>query len=395
MSAAAFSKEQMLPQRIGPIPAAASDPAALLEQLKLHKRALVQSYARASDVRGALAVSSTLLPMGALWYAAAWIGSAHGAVALLLALPMSLLLLRCFALLHDCGHGSLFRTARLNRAFGFVFGVISGMPQYVWSQHHHYHHCTNGNWSRYRGPLAILSVQEFDALTPRQQRAYVRSRHPALAPLAGLMYLIGQPRLNWLRGTRDLLAHLRREKVAQPDVALRTLAAQFRTRRWKTAAEYRHMTLNNLVLLALWVLMSLWLGAALFFGLYLLGTALAGAAGLVLFTVQHNFEPSYAGDDHEWDYDEAALYGSSFLVLPGWLNWCTANIGYHHVHHLSARIPSYRLPACHAEHAALFAGVHRLRLRDILPSLDYLLWDADGRRLMTVAAHRAARERAA
>lgn len=367
----------------------AADRAALLATLKQRKRALVRRYARPSDLRGALAVTGTLFPLAGLWFAAAWIADAWGAVALLLALPMSLLLLRCFALLHDCGHGSLFRSARLNRAFGFAFGVISGMPQYVWSQHHDHHHQTNGNWSRYRGPLAILSVQEFEALSLEHQRSYVRSRHPALAPLAGLLYLIVQPRLNWMRGTLDLMAYVRREKASQPDVPLRALAATFRTRHWKTWAEYRHMTLNNLVLLGLWGLMSLWIGPALFFGLYLLGSALAGAAGLVLFTVQHNFEHSYAGDDSAWDYDEAALYGSSFLALPRWLNWCTANIGYHHVHHLSARIPSYRLVACHADNAALFAGVHRLTLKDILPSLDFLLWDTAGRRLLTVAQHRA------
>lgn len=354
-----------------------------------------RDYPRSSDARGGMAVSGTLLPLAALWVAAGWMRAQPWLAALLLVLPMSLLLLRCFSLLHDCGHGSLFRSARLNRTFGFVFGVLSGMPQYVWSQHHHYHHRTNGNWQRYRGPLAILSVDEFDALTQQQQRRYVRARNPVLAPLAGLMYLIVQPRLNWLRGTLELATFVWRQKRAQPQLALRDLAAQFRTRRWNSAAEYRHMTFNNLLLLTLWLLMSLWLGPLLFFGLYLLSAALSGAAGLVLFAVQHNFEHSYAGDDRDWDYDEAALYGSSFLVLPRWLNWCTANIGYHHLHHLSARIPSYRLPACHAQNAALFVEVPRLTLRDVRPSLDYLLWSPAQRRLLTVAEHLSGRAPAA
>jgi acyl-lipid omega-6 desaturase (Delta-12 desaturase) len=397
VSAVAFSVLPALPAAIDPraLHASAADRATVLDQLKRRKRALVDEWARSSDPRGWTEASSTLLPLAGLWLAAGWMRAQPGLAMLLLVLPMSLLLLRCFSLLHDCGHGSLFRSARLNRAFGFVFGVLSGMPQYVWSQHHHYHHTTNGNWSRYRGPLAILSVDEFDALTPEQQRRYVRARNPALAPLAGLMYLIMQPRVNWLRGTLELATFVLHEKRRQPEVALRDLAKQFRTRRWNSAAEYRHMTLNNLVLLALWLFMSLWLGPALFFGLYLLSAALSGAAGLVLFTVQHNFEHSYAGDDQQWDYDEAALYGSSFLVLPGWMNWCTANIGYHHLHHLSARIPSYRLAACHAQNAALFAEVPRLTLADIRPSLDYLLWSPAQRRLLTVAEHRADRSAAA
>jgi acyl-lipid omega-6 desaturase (Delta-12 desaturase) len=371
-------------------PALFEDRLALLAQLKGRKRALVHQYARSSNVRGWVAVTNTLLPLVGLWVIMSEFASHWEAVALLV-VPMSLLLLRSFALLHDCGHGSLFHSKQLNRIFGFVFGVISGMPQYVWSQHHHYHHTTNGNWSRYRGPLAILSVAEFDALTPRQQRRYIQSRHLALAPLAGLLYLVVQPRVNWLRGLGGLAAHVWREKTLHADVSIRQIVAQFRTRYWKTPAEFRHMTLNNIVLLALWALMSLWSGPAFFFSVYLISASLAGAAGLVLFTVQHNFEHSYAGDDHEWDYDEAALYGSSFLVLPGWLNWCTAHIGYHHIHHLSARIPSYRLVDCHEENAALFAAVPRLTLRDVPPSLKYLLWDESERRLLTVVDHRAMR----
>lgn len=361
-----------------------------LQSLKRHKRGLVDDYARPDDQHGLVQALSTLLPLAALWAAVALSTSEWPLAAVLLVLPMSLFLLRAFALLHDCGHGSQFRSGSLNRGFGFVFGVISGMPQYVWSQHHHYHHKTNGNWSRYRGPLAILSVGEYDALTPVRRRGYVRARHIGMAPLAGLLYLIVNPRLTWLRGTVALAAFVWREKRASPGRSLLQHAAQFRTHHWKSAAEYRHMTLNNLVLLGLWGLMSVLLGPALFFGVYLASAALAGAAGIVLFTVQHNFEHAYAGDDTDCDYDAAALYGSSFLVLPGWLNWFTADIGYHHVHHLSARIPNYRLAACHAEHAHLFSGTRRLYLKDIGPSLKCLLWDPTARRIVTVKEHETA-----
>ena len=87
-------------------------------------------------------------------------------------LLISLFTLRVFALMHECGHGSLFRTQPLNRAFGFLLGVVSGMPQYVWSQHHNYHHANNGNWEKYRGPYTTLSVDEYAAMTDAQQRMY-------------------------------------------------------------------------------------------------------------------------------------------------------------------------------------------------------------------------------
>lgn len=356
-------------------------------RIKLAKRDLVSTYAKPRDARGLWESSVTLIPLAGLWVMLALGADEYWYLPALLVIPISLLMLRSFSLLHDCGHGSLFRSRGLNRVFGFTFGVVSGMPQYVWSQHHQYHHTTNGNWSRYRGPLAILSVAEYGQLTNEQKQRYVSQRQFWLAPLAGLLYLVVQPRLTWLRGTADLLRYVIREAYVQDDVPLSQIARQFRTRHWKDAAEYRHMLMNNLVLLGLWAIGCWALGPVVFIGTYLATAALAGAAGLVLFTVQHNFEGSYAGDDHDWDYDEAALFGSSFLVLPAWLNWCTANIGYHHVHHLSARIPCYRLQDCHRAYESLFEGVPRLTLWDIQRSLEFLLWDPTQRRLLTVAQH--------
>lgn len=363
---------------------------ASVQRLKARKRELITTYGQSEDGRAVAQVAATLLPLAALWGVTVLaLQGGYPVVIVLLLLLMSLFLLRVFALMHECGHQSLFRSKRLNRIFGFVFGVVSGMPQYVWAQHHNYHHATNGNWAKYRGPLAILSVDEYDALTPRQQRAYVRARHLVMAPLAGLLYLILNPRLTWIKGTAQLLWHLIRMKRAQPRVSLRAHAATFRTRYWNSAAEYRHMTLNNLVLLSIWCLMAWLIGPGPFFLVYLVSSSLAGAAGIVLFTVQHNFEHAYASDGNGWDYDEAALRGTSFLVLPGWLNWFTANIGYHHIHHLSSRIPNYRLVACHTENEALFTGVRRLTLADIVPSLKFLLWDTHARRIVSVAEHRA------
>ncbi len=100
-----------------------------------------------------------------LWWAA--LLSVHLSYWLTVAavLLISLFTVRAFALMHECGHGSLFRTQRLNRAFGFLLGVVSGMPQYVWSQHHNFHHANNGNWEKYRGLYTTLSVDEYAAMT--------------------------------------------------------------------------------------------------------------------------------------------------------------------------------------------------------------------------------------
>lgn len=356
-------------------------PAPAMPSPRSGTRTLVARFARSDDRRASLQVASTLIPLGLLW----WLVAVGHGWAVVLAVPvMSLFLLRAFALMHDCGHRSLFRRGALNAACGFVFGVLTGMPQYVWSRHHAYHHATNGNWSKYRGPLGTLSLEEFAQMSPARQQQYRRARWVGMAPLAGLMYLVVNPRLNWLRGCAALLVHLLRGGIAQPQVGWRAQARVFRTRHWASAAEFRHMSLNNLALLGLWAAMSSLIGASLFFTIYLLATALAGAAGIVLFTVQHNFDHAYASDDQGWDHETAAIHGTSFLELPGWLNWFTADIGYHHVHHLCARIPNYRLAACHAAHAEQFAEVRRLRLSDVLPSLRCLLWDREARRIVSI-----------
>jgi omega-6 fatty acid desaturase (delta-12 desaturase) len=342
----------------------------------------------ASNIRGLLQLGSTLVPMALLWMAVLYsLEYSWWLTAALIAL-LSLFTLRALVLMHECGHGSLCRTQSLNRSCGFVLGVVSGMPQYVWSQHHAFHHATNGDWQRYRGPLTTPSVSEFAALTPLRQRLYLVARSLPMAPLGGFFYLIFNPRFNWLRGSLALLRHVWQLKWRTPGIALHTHAGSFQTRLWNSSREYHHMCWNNIVLLAGWVTLCLTVGAGRFFLIYLISVSLAGGAGIVLFTVQHNFEHAYATDSVHWDADAGALHGTSFLQLPGWLNWFTANIGYHHVHHLSARIPNYRLVRCHRENAHLFTAVRRVRFMGIHRALQCLIWDAAANRIISVAEFR-------
>jgi omega-6 fatty acid desaturase (delta-12 desaturase) len=355
--------------------------------IKALKRTIIHAHAKPDDRNGLLASATTLLPLAALWYVAVLSVEVSYWLTAVVVVLMCLFLLRVFVLMHECGHGSLFRSARLNQAFGFVFGVLSGMPQYVWSKHHMFHHSTNGNWSRYRGPLNIVAVDDYAAMTPRQQRRYRNARSLWLAPLAGFVYLLLNPRLTWVRGSLGLLRHMVRQKIAQPGVPLRAHAASFETPYWSSRAEYWHMSANNVALLALWAVMASLVGPGLFFACYVASVSLAGGAGIVLFTVQHNFEHSYASAEEGWDYDTAAIEGTSFLVLPAWLNWFTANIGYHHVHHLSARIPFHRLVECHAEYEHLFEDVRRITLAQIPAALKCVLWDTAARRIVSVAEY--------
>ena len=356
---------------------------ASIGDLQQQMRTAVRCHAKPNNLTAFTQVLTTLVPLGLLWWGAVagarlsyWLTAAA-------TLAISLFTLRVFALMHDCGHGSLFRSQRLNQAVGFLFGVIAGMPQYVWSQHHNFHHANNGNWDKYRGPLTTLSTGEYGALSATQQRLYRYVRTVGAAPAGGFLYLIFNPRYTWLKGSIQLLVHVLRGFIANPRAPLASHVASFKTRYWQSRDEYWHMTWNNLVLLSIWALMCLACGTALFFAVYVASVSLAGGAGIVLFTVQHNFEHAYASDTERWDYYTGAIEGSSFLLLPGWLDWFTVDIAYHHIHHLSASIPNYCLVKCHESNQHLFANVTRIKLSQVLKASKCLLWDTNAQRIIS------------
>ncbi len=347
-------------------------------QWQARKRAIVDGYATPSNARGALQFLTVVGPIAALWAAIPQAAKVSPWLVVAAVALLSLFLLRGFVLMHDCGHHSLFRNRTLNRLGGFLLGVLAGLPQQVWAENHRYHHYTNGNWAKYRGPLNVACVTDYLAMNTGERRQYRYARDILLSPLAGCVYFLVNPRITWLRASVELL----RRRLARPG-SPQTLA-DAPLRYCASVAHYRYMTWNNLLLLAASGLMAWAVGPWLFLACYLASGSLAGGYGIVLFTVQHNFEHSYASADEGWDRDEAALRGTSFLVLPRWLNWITANAAYHHVHHLCAGVPNYRLAACHRAHEALFSGVRRVGLFEIPGALKHILWDLAARRLVSV-----------
>jgi acyl-lipid omega-6 desaturase (Delta-12 desaturase) len=351
------------------------------------KRSIIDRHVRPSNLKGFIQVTTTLLPLAALWTAVALSPRLSYGLTACLVIMITFLQLRVFIMMHECGHSSLFRHPSLNKAFGFVFGLLTGMPQYVWAQRHHYHHSTNGNWSKYQGPLNIISVDKYAAMNEAEQRKYRNERSIWLAPLAGLMYLLITPRVTWLKGSVSLGLYLIKQKIAQPGLSFKTLAAGYKTTLWASPQEYWHMFWNNVVLLCLWCLMALAMGPLLFFVCYFVSGAVSGGGSILLFTLQHNFEHSYASGDEGWNYNQAAMEGTSYLVLPAWMNWMTANIAYHHIHHLSARIPNYCLYDCHKEYEGLFSEVTRLRVSQIPGALKCILWHTQAGRIISIAEY--------
>ena len=339
-------------------------------------RNLLKAHTNSSNLLAIMQLANTLIPCALLWY----LYSLAITISLWFVVPfsivMALFLLRGFVLMHDCGHKSFFKSNRANEIVGFILGVYSGIPQYVWSKHHAYHHATNGDWAKYQGPLSIITTEKYLAMGKWRQKGYAAFRHPLIfAPFGGFYYLLFNPRFTWILGSARMLFYIIKNKIKDRNLSVGELFNNYKSQYWRTTKEYMHMFYNNIALFAMWIVMCNLIGTGAFFLLYVISMSLAGGAGLLLFTVQHNFEDSYASDTSEWDYYKGALEGSSYLVLPKLLNWFSADIAYHHVHHLSASVPNYRLASCHYKFEHLFKGVKRITLKECMPSLKYILWD--------------------
>ncbi len=332
-------------------------------------------YTGKSNAIGTRQTLLTIIPFILLWVGYAYTIEISRYLVIPFSILLTLFILRSFVMMHDCGHGSLFKSKRANQIAGFIFGVITGMPQFVWSKNHNYHHNTNGDWVKYGGVFNILSTDQYAQLSEKEQRRYWLFRQPLILIPAGFFYVLFNPRFNWLAGNLTMLLKVLRSLLKLNLSEAADVVRKWETKYWKGKEDYLHMTYNNLVLLSIWFIMSRAIGAGDFFLLYVISTSLAGSVGILLFTIQHNFEDSYATDTARVNHYRAALEGTSMLVLPKVLNWFTADIAYHHIHHLSTAIPNYRLAACHKEFESLFANVKKVHLRDLLSTFKYQLWD--------------------
>jgi omega-6 fatty acid desaturase (delta-12 desaturase) len=272
------------------------------------------------------------------------------------AVPASGFLLRTYIVFHDCAHGSFLPAKRANVWLGVLLGLLVYSPFHSWRHSHAVHHATAGDLDRRGvGDVLTLTVAEYAASPWRRRLGYRLFRNPLVMFGLGPIYaMVLQPRLV----SRSARPRVRRSVLAT-NIALAILVAALC---WLVGwREY---------LLVQWP-------AAL----------LAGSAGVWLFYVQHQFEDTYWQSANDWSYADAALRGSSHLRLPRVLQFFTGNIGLHHVHHLSARIPNYNLQRAHDENP-IFHGVPTLSVWDGLRAVRLKLWDEDRGRLVTFAEAR-------
>jgi acyl-lipid omega-6 desaturase (Delta-12 desaturase) len=313
-------------------------------------------YAQPDLGRSALDVMTSVVPyvaLTALMYAALEVSVL---LTLIIAVPAAGFLVRTFIVFHDCAHGSFLPSRRANAWLGTACGLLVYSPFHSWRHEHALHHATSGNLDRRgRGDVETLTVAEYTALPALRRLAYRLFRNPlVMLGLGPFWALLLQPRLvpTWARARYG-------RKIVATDVALAGL-------------------LGGLCA-------SLGWRAVL---LVQLPTAIvAGAAGIWLFYVQHQFEGVYWERRQEWSFAEASLQGSSHLQLPRLLKFFSGNIGLHHVHHLNARIPNYNLQRAHDENE-IFHRVPELTLWDGIRALRLKLYDEQAGRLVSFAQAR-------
>ncbi|SMX44591.1 fatty acid desaturase [Actibacterium lipolyticum] len=325
-------------------------------------RAWVQvlaKYREPNHFRSVFEIAVTMVPFFALWAIAWWALSVSYLLAFAIASMNAWFLVRLFAIQHDCGHSAFFRNRHVSDWVGRALGVLTLTPYDVWRRSHSIHHSAAGNLDkRGMGDIHTLTVNEYRALSFWGRVGYRLYRNPIVLFVIGPAYIF----------------------VIQNRLPLGFMRAGWQY--WVSAMG------TNIALAAI-------IAGIIYFGglmpvllIFLPTTLIAASIGVWLFYVQHQFEETHWDQDQDWQLHDAALHGSSHYVMPKVLQWLTANIGVHHVHHLYSRIPFYRLTEVLRDHATL-AEAQRLTIMESFACVKLQLWCEKERRLLSFRQARA------
>jgi omega-6 fatty acid desaturase (delta-12 desaturase) len=312
-------------------------------------RKAVRPYQNPEMTRSIWQLVTSLGPYFILMGLMFWSLSVSYWLTLLLAIPAAGFMVRTFIIFHDCGHGSFFKSRKANDVVGYITGIITFTPYYKWRHDHAIHHATAGDLDRRgTGDVWTATVEEYLSFPVWKRLVYRIYRNPVVMFLINPVILFG-------------IGH----RFAGKEAKSRERASVYWT---------------NLTLLGILVLAYYTVGLKAYFLVQLPIIWIGTGVGVWLFYVQHNFEGVYWERHEEWDFAKAGLEGSSFYKLPKVFQWFTGNIGFHHIHHLSPRIPNYLLERCHRENPIF--QVKPITLLNSFKSLSFRLWDEKGRKLV-------------
>jgi omega-6 fatty acid desaturase (delta-12 desaturase) len=326
-------------------PAQATSPADNLAWKKV-----VAEFEKPSAGRAIWQIINTLVPYAFLWYLMLISLAVSWWLVVPLAMLAGLFLVRVFIIFHDCGHGSYFKSRKANNVAGFITGLLTFTPFYHWRWEHAIHHASAGHLDkRGTGDVWTMTVQEYLESSRGKRFAYRLARNPVVLFVIAPLFLF---------------------VVRQRFPSTKANPRERRSVHWM-----------NLAVFAMAVALGWIYGFLPYLLIQLIIMAVAGGVGVWMFYVQHQFEGVYWERDEDWDFTAAALQGSSFYKLPKILQWFSGNIGFHHIHHLSARIPNYNLERCHWSHP-MFRDVKPITMVSSLKSFSLRLWDENRKKLV-------------
>ncbi|MBE0409910.1 MAG: fatty acid desaturase, partial [Anaerolineales bacterium] len=257
---------------------------------------------------------------------------------------------RIFIIFHDCGHGSFFKSNKANAIVGFITGVLTLTPYEHWRHDHAIHHASVSNLDRRGvGDVMTLTVKEYLELPYFKKIGYRAMRHPLV------LFLLGPPLL-------FIFGH----RIARRGAGKRQRHSVYWT---------------NIAIILILLIVTLTIGLRTYLLVQAPVFLIAFSVGVWLFYIQHQFKGTYWEKQENWDFETAALKGSSFYKLPKLLKWFSGNIGFHHIHHLSPRIPNYNLEKCQNENT-IFKDIKPISLLSSLKSIKLHLWDEEQRMLV-------------
>lgn len=316
-----------------------------------HLRKQVSPYEKSDTKDSVRQLINTIVPFILLWVLAYQSLSISYLLTFALSVVAAGFLTRIFIIFHDCCHHSFFKNRLANKIIGTMTGVLTMFPYSQWQHSHSVHHATSGNLDkRGTGDLWMLTVDEYVAASFWVRLSYRLYRNPLVMFGLGPIYVF-------------LITNRFNRKGA----------------RWK---ERINTYITNVSIFALVGLLCWAIGWEAFLLVHGPIFFIAGVVGIWLFYVQHTFEDSYFEEDKTWEYVKAAVEGSSYYKLPKFLQWLTGNIGFHHVHHLSPRVPNYKLEAVHNNTPPL-QHVPTITLATSLSSLKFRLWDEQNKKFVT------------
>lgn len=317
---------------------------------------IIREYQIPNSKKALGQILTSFIPFLALWTGMYFMLDISLTLTIILAVINAFFLVRIFIIQHDCGHQSFTASKRMNNIIGTFCSLFSSIPYKYWAKIHNHHHGHTGQLEeRDIGDIRFLTVNEYRSRNKWGRLRYRLFRHPlSLFILVPVIYFTFSNRVPLIISFKGMSDRIRLSQVK-----------------------------NNLLILGIYILLGTVLGWKHFLTIQLMTVGFFSIIAFWFFYVQHTHETAYHSWRENWDFLIASIRGASYYKLPKLFQWLTGNIGFHHIHHLSSRIPNYNLERCRDENPILNRYTNIITFRESLKTMNKKLWDENLKRLIS------------